>query len=62
MQAGIKLFTEQANLDADQKAAAAKFSLDLATRVSQEEIQERQVKEAQARAQIQQNNPQNTGE
>jgi hypothetical protein len=62
MQAGIKLFTEQANLDADQKAQAAKFSLDLATRVSQEEIQERQVKEAQARAQMQQSNPQNTGE
>jgi hypothetical protein len=62
MQAGIKLFTEQANLDADQKAQAAKFSLDLATRVSQEELQERQTREAQARAQVQQNNPQNTGE
>jgi hypothetical protein len=62
MQAGIKLFTEQANLDADQKAQAAKFSLDLATRVSQEELQERQAQNAVAQAQMQQNKPQSQGE
>jgi hypothetical protein len=56
MQAGIKLFTEQANLDAEQRAQAAKFSLDLATRVSQEDMQERQPGIPQ------QSNPQNTGE
>jgi hypothetical protein len=56
MQAGIKLFTEQANLDAEQRAQAAKFSLDLATRVSQEDMQERQPGTPQ------QSNPQNTGE